>query len=144
MAADVLGVGESRIWLDPEEYDRLITVVSREDIRTLVHEGVIRVKPKKGVSRGRARKIREQKKKGRRRGPGSRKGRIRDRKEQWMARVRALRRYLRMLRDRKVISRSDYQKLRRYVKGGLLRTRAQIKSYIIEHNMVRKRGWGRR
>ena len=140
LAAETLGVGESRIWLDPDAYDRLSTVVSREDIRRLVHDRVIKVKPKKGVSRGRARKVRKQKKKGLRRGPGSRKGgHSGEEKRRWMMQVRALRKYLKMLRDRRVISRSDYRKLRGYVKGGMLKTRAQIKAYIIEHGMARRR-----
>ncbi len=140
LAAETLGVGESRIWLDPEAFERLSMAVSREDIRRLVHDGVIRVKPKKGVSRGRARRVRRQKKKGLRRGPGSRKGsRSGERKRRWIMQVRALRKYLKMLRDRRIISRRDYRRLRGYVKGGMLKTRAQIRAYIIEHGMARRR-----
>ncbi|RLI07979.1 50S ribosomal protein L19e, partial [Candidatus Bathyarchaeota archaeon] len=72
MAAEVLGVGESRIWIDPEYLDVVADVITKEEVRRLIHEGIIRVKPEAGVSRARARRIRAQKKKGRRRGPGSR------------------------------------------------------------------------
>lgn len=139
LAAETLGVGEKRIWLDPEYYDRLSTVISRAEIRALIKKGIIKVKPIKGVSRARARLLREKRKKGLRKGPGSKKGKISRKKELWMMRARALRKTLKMLRDKKMISPSDYRKLRGYVKGGMIRTRKQLFTFITEHGMLRKR-----
>ena len=50
LAAEVLGVGESRIWIDPDRIEDVEGAVTKEEIRRLIKEGVIRVKPVKGNS----------------------------------------------------------------------------------------------
>jgi len=141
MAAEVLGVGESRIWIDPEYLDVVADVITKDEIRRLIHEGIIRVKPEKGVSRARARRIRAQKKKGRRRGPGSRsgaKGAIISRKRLWIIRIRALRKRLRYLRDKRAITRSVYRHLYMMAKGGAFKSVADLERYITTHGLWRK------
>lgn len=140
LAAEILGVGESRIWINPEEAERVSEAITREDIRKLIKEGVIRVKPEHSNSRGRWRRLHKQRKKGRRRGPGSRKGKATARlskKEAWMNRVRAQRKLLKTLRDKGVISRKDYRRLYRLVKGGVFKSVAQLRTYIKEHILQR-------
>ncbi|MEM1989819.1 MAG: 50S ribosomal protein L19e, partial [Candidatus Bathyarchaeia archaeon] len=66
MAAEILGVGEERVWIDPERIEEVEAAITREDIKRLIHEGVIRKLKDKGVSRARARIIHEKKRKGRR------------------------------------------------------------------------------
>ncbi|MGC8960900.1 MAG: 50S ribosomal protein L19e, partial [Candidatus Bathyarchaeia archaeon] len=68
LAAELLNVGESRVWIDPESIERVEAAITREEVERLIHEGVIRKLPERGVSRGRIRS------KPGRRGPGSRKG----------------------------------------------------------------------
>ncbi|HDD33891.1 MAG TPA: 50S ribosomal protein L19e, partial [Thermofilaceae archaeon] len=36
LAAEILGVGESRVWIDPEKLERVETAVTREDVRRLI------------------------------------------------------------------------------------------------------------
>ncbi|HID19204.1 TPA: 50S ribosomal protein L19e, partial [Candidatus Bathyarchaeota archaeon] len=74
LAAQVLGVGESRVWIDPEKFEDVSSAITRLEIEQLIRSGAIKAKPEKGVSRGRARVRRVKHKQGRRRGPGSRKG----------------------------------------------------------------------
>lgn len=74
IAADLLKVGQTRVWIDPKSYEEVSEAVTREDIRKLIKRNVIQKKPKKGNSRGRYKRFKAQKDKGRRRGPGSRKG----------------------------------------------------------------------
>ncbi len=74
LAAAVMKVGQSRIRIDPDRGEEVASAVTRADIRKLVSGGVITSVQKAGVSRGRGRKLRSQKAKGRRTGPGSRKG----------------------------------------------------------------------
>lgn len=138
LAAEMLGVGESRIWIDPEALDRVSAVISREEVRKLIKDGVIRVRPPSTPSRGRVRLRHAQRKKGRRRGPGSRKGPRFDEKEMWVARIRALRRYLRYLRRRKVIDRATYRRLYMMAKGGAFRSLRHLKTYIVEHGLARR------
>ncbi len=139
LAAEVLGVGESRIWIDPAEIDRVVDAITREEIRRLIHDGVIRVKPIHGNSRERWRIRREQRKRGRRRGYGRRKGAKtarHDTKEDWMNRIRRIRRYLRYLRDHNMINRRTYRKLYRLAKGGMFKSLSSLKHYMKEHGIL--------
>ncbi|RLG90537.1 50S ribosomal protein L19e, partial [Candidatus Bathyarchaeota archaeon] len=74
LAAEILKIGENRVWIDPERIEDVQMAITREEIKKLIHEGAIKKLKEKGVSRARARVIREKKKKGLRRGPGSRSG----------------------------------------------------------------------
>lgn len=137
MAAEILGVGVGRVWIDPTRLEDIRSAITREDIKRLIAEGVISKKPERGTSRIRAR-IRR----GRRRGPGSRKGARKARlnpENLWPAKVRALRSFLRYLRDRRIISRSVYRELYLKVKGGTFQDVASLKRYIEVHNLVRRR-----
>ena len=121
LAADVLGVGADRIILDPEAQDLIQDAITRSTIRGLVGLGAIRVKPGKGVSRGRAKAKKERR---RARGHGSFKGSIHSRtgkKEAWERKVRALRWRLSVARDRGDITKEVYKKLYRQIKGGQIR-----------------------
>ncbi len=140
LAARELGVGKSRIWLDPEKFDTLSSVISREEIKSLIKSGAIQVKQKKGVSRGRTRIRKNKKSRGLRKGPGSRKGHVAGlEKRLWIMRVRALRAYLSDLKDKKLIDTKTYRLLRSYIKGGVFKNKAQLKSYLIDHNLLKKR-----
>ncbi len=141
LAAKILGVGESRIWIDPNEIDLVVDAITREEIRKLIHDGVIRVKPIHGISRERWRIRHEQRKKGRRRGHGRRKGARNarhDSKEDWMNRIRKIRRYLRYLRDHDIIDRRTYRRLYRLAKGGMFKNLLSLKHYMKEHGILQE------
>ncbi len=55
LAARLLKVGASKVWIDPEDTDRVSSAITREEIRKLIHEGSIVKLPKDGISRGRKR-----------------------------------------------------------------------------------------
>jgi large subunit ribosomal protein L19e len=73
LAASVLNCGENRVWFDPTALEDIATAATKQDIRELIEQGVIKRKPVNGVSRARINKRKLQKRKGRRRGHGSRK-----------------------------------------------------------------------
>ncbi len=139
LAAEILGVGVSRIWIDPERIDDVADAITREEIKRLIHDGVIDVKPVHGNSRARWKKRHEQRKKGRRRGHGKRKGdataRL-DKKEGWMHRIRRIRRYLRYLRDHNMIDRRTYRRLYMLAKGGTFKNLSSLKHYLKEHGIL--------
>ncbi len=142
MAAEILKVGESRVWIDPERADEVELAITREEIRRLVHEEAIRKIPEKGVSRARARIHHEKKKRGRRRGPGSRtsaQGARAPSKEVWMKKIRALRKRLRELRDRHAITVSVYRRLYVMAKSGSFRSVSDLERYIEDRNLRRRR-----
>src|SRR3989304_7892721 len=107
LAAQILKVGQNRVWIDPERMDDVEGSITREEGRKLIHEKVIASLPEKGVSRSRAKTIRKKKGVGRRKGPGSRTGsghaKI-SKKEAWMSRIRSLGRKLRELKGRRVVT----------------------------------------
>jgi len=133
LAADILKVGKSRVRIDPDRLEEVAGAVTRSDVRKLVDGGVIRKVQKTGVSRGRGRKLDAQKAKGRRVGPGSRKGAKnarRNRKEDWMNRIRALRQSLRDLREKGAIDRHAYRAYYVRAKGGQFRSRAHLLTHM--------------
>lgn len=138
IAAKIMKVGISRVWIDPANLDRVSTAITREGIRGLIKEGIIKKLPEKSVSRGRHRRILGQKKKGLRRGPGSRKGAIFCKKRLWISKIRAIRKFLRLLRRRRVISQRTYRYLYMKAKGGAFENVRQVKAYIKEHELARR------
>ncbi|MEM3442668.1 MAG: 50S ribosomal protein L19e [Candidatus Bathyarchaeia archaeon] len=142
LASKILKVGEKRVWIDPKRTDEAEAAITREDIRKLIHEGVIQPLPEKGISRARARITREKKKKGRRRGHGSRSGSARakiSKKEAWMKRIRALRKRLRELKSKKIITESVYRKMYSIANSGRFGSVADLERYLKEHDLWRKR-----
>ena len=140
MAADILKCRIERVWIDPTQLDRVKMAMSKDDIRALIKEGVIKKKQKKGISSARVKKLKEQRRKGRRRGPGSRRGAAGARtpqKEKWMATIRALRKTLKQLRDTGKIDRKVYRKLYRMAKGGAFRSRSHLFLYMKEHELLK-------
>ncbi len=140
LASELLKVGMNRVWFDPEATEEIEAAVTRDDIRALIADGVIKARPIKGTSRGRARKIALQKAKGRRRGHGSRKGskgaRF-PRKRRWIVTIRALRKELSSLKEKGEITPSTYRRLYLLAKGGTFKSRAHLKHYIKEQGLIK-------
>lgn len=142
LASKILKTGTSRIWIDPERTEDVEEAITRGDIRKLIHEKVIKATPKTGISRGRARVLHDKKKKGRRKGPGSKTGRRTarmPRKKVWERRIRTLRAHLKELRMRRTIRREVYRQLYLKAKGGAFSTRSHIDQYIEANQLARRR-----
>ncbi|KAG8842151.1 hypothetical protein FRB91_004391 [Serendipita sp. 411] len=102
LAASVSGVGKRKIWLDPSEQNEIGNANSRTNIRKLIKDGRIIIKPTIIHSRARTRDLLAAKRKGRHTGTGKRKGSSEARmptKVLWMRRQRVLRRLLRKYRE---------------------------------------------
>ena len=133
LAADVLGVGENRVWFDPDAQGEIADAITRDDVRELVEEGVIDAEREKGNSRARARERAQKRAYGHQNGHGSRKGKSgarQNRKEDWQSRIRAQRNKLRDLRDDGEISRSQYRALYDQASGGEFDSVADLERYI--------------
>jgi large subunit ribosomal protein L19e len=142
LAAQILKIGQNRVWINPERIEDAEGAITREEVRKLVHEGTIKSKPEKGISRGRGRILHLKKKKGRRSGMGSRTGsphaRI-SKKEAWMSKIRALRKRLRLLKAKKIIPEGEYGKLYRMAGSGRFESNADLERYLKAHELWRKR-----
>ncbi|RLG47882.1 MAG: 50S ribosomal protein L19e [Thermoproteota archaeon] len=135
IAAKVAGVGMDRIKFDPERIEEIEEAVTRRDIDRLIAQGAIRILQKKGTSRARARA-----RKGKRRGPGSYKGSKHARlskKTRWMRKIRALRRTLREMRDKGLISKKEYREL--YPRLSTFSSIAHLKSHV-KRRVIATRG----
>ena len=131
MAAQILKCGVNRVWVDPRYVDQVSGAVQKSDVRELIEEGLIKARPIKGTSRVRARKLTEQRSKGRRRGHGSRKGSARARlpkKNRWMRTIRRQRRTLKGMRQEGTLQASEYRYYYRKAKGGSYRSIAHMKA----------------
>jgi len=142
LASDILKTGANSVWIDPERIEDIEGVITREEIRKLVHEGAIKVADKKGVSRARARLVHEKKKHGLRTGAGSRKGRSTSRmprKKAWEIRIRAIRARLKELQARRVIREDSYRQLYSMAKGGSFSSLTNLNQYIEARKLARRR-----
>ena len=142
IAARLMKVGYNRVWVDPEKIDDVSTAITRREISKLIKDGVIDVRPIKGVSRGRAKLLHQKRKKSRRRGPGSREGSKNARfpkKERWMKHIRALRKRLNELAESKTISISTRRILYRQAKGGTFKSIAHMMKQIDTSGLLRRK-----
>ena len=135
MAAGILKCGKNIVWLDPKEDEKIKSVMTKDDIRGLVKEGVIKKKGKNSQSRARARKLHEKKKKGRKRGKGKRKGTKKARVEKkptWMKNVRSQRKMLKQLKKEKpeAVAKIGYRTLYKRVKGGYFKGKKYLKAVV--------------
>ena len=139
LAAEILKVGQNRVWIDPERIDEVETAITREEIRKLIHEKAIQPTSKKGISRSRARILHEKRKKGLRRGPGSRSKPKVSKKEIWMKKIRALRRRLKVLKEKRIITRPTYSQFYRMAGSGVFESIAELERQIKAKGLWRTR-----
>ena len=133
LASEILSVGKDRIWIDPNKIQDVSKALSRSDILDLIDKGIIRVKQVKGQSRTWANYTKEQKKKGRRRGAGSRKGGRKarlDKKENWIKRIRAIRNLLRELKEKNIIDKKLYRDLYKRAKSNEFKSKRAVLIYL--------------
>ena len=141
MAASIIKCGINRIWMDHDRIDEIAKAVTKDDIRVLIKGKAIKSIQDKGISRGRKKFYENQKKKGRRQGPGSRKGAKYARfpkKRQWMRTIRSIRSFLKSLRDSGRIKRSVYRQYYLKAKGGEFKSKRHLKTHLISDNIIKE------
>lgn len=141
LAAKILGVGVSRIRIDPTRISDVAQAITGEDVKKLIKEGAIWAEPVRGVAGYSSKVRRRQRAKGRRRGHGKREGSKHaraDPKEIWMNKIRRIRRYLRYLRDHGVIDRKTYRRLYMLAKGGYFASLASLRLYLKEKGILKE------
>ncbi|MFP4401879.1 MAG: 50S ribosomal protein L19e [Candidatus Nanoarchaeia archaeon] len=145
LASRTLGISQKRIKFaitTAEDKKEFSEIISRESVRDLIQEGKIKVSPVRGISKTRAKYIAEQKKKGRRKGHGSRKGTANARmsdKTKWIIKLRAMRKLLKDLKDNQKIDGKVYRDLYRKAKGNFFRNKKHISLYIRQQNLALKK-----
>lgn len=136
MAAEVLGVGAGRVRMAETGPDAFANAMTKDDVRALAKDRSVFVSKSPMQSRGRARLNKGQRKKGRQRGFGTRKGPKSARdpgKDRWMKNVRALRSELAKLRREhpKEVDAIGYRKLYNMIKGNFFRGRKYLSQFVL-------------
>ena len=135
ISANVMKTGVQRVWFNPEESDKIKEVMTKEDVRELIKEGVIKKRAHQSQSKARSRKLKEKKRKGRKSGRGKRKGTKKTRSEKkknWIKRVRSQRKMLKELREKdpKAVEAVGYGKVYRMIKGNYFRGKKYVEAYV--------------
>jgi len=135
LAAEILGVGETRIRFDPERVSEIESALTKEDVRRLIKDGAIWAEHSGRNSRARWKERHEKRRKGHRRGPGKRKGAKgarEDPHERWVNTIRKIRRYLKWLKDSRVLDTGTYRRLRQLARGGAFKSLSDLKRHLTE------------
>jgi large subunit ribosomal protein L19e len=141
LASRIMKCGITRVWMDPARSADIAEAITAGDMRKLVNDGVVKAVPKVGVSNFRKNKIAKQKKKGHRKGTGSRKGALGTRlhkKRTWISRIRAMRKLLIELRTAGRIDGKAYRDVYIKSKSGFFRSRSHIMIYLERNNLLKK------
>ena len=140
IAAQLLKCGKNRVWFDGKRLSEVKEAITKSDMRSLIRDLAVQKKPEQGNSRYRARKHLVQKKKGRKQGPGARKGKRTARlpkKRAWINKIRPQREILKALNKKGSISSTTYRTIYKKAKGGFFRSRRHIKLYLEEHKLFK-------
>ncbi len=141
LASQILKCSPDRVLFDENSLEEIKEAITKRDIKSLIADRIIQKKPKKGISKVRATKIKLQKRKGLRKGAGSRKGKPTSRvpsKKIWMSKIRVQRAFLNEIKQKQLITRETYKSLLSKAKGGFFRSRTHMKIYIGENNLFSK------
>ena len=135
LAAIILKVGKGRIYVDPAQIAKVNEAMTKDDVRTLIAERIIKKRPEVSQSRGRAKATQAARAKGRARGKGKRSATRKVRSEQksrWISRVRSQRRTLRELKvsNPAEVETMNYSKVYKKIKGGYFRGKRHLVEYI--------------
>jgi len=141
MIAKLMKVGKDRVKFDIEKLPEIKEAITKADLRFLLSSGAIKIQQKTGHSKVRSRKIKIQKSKGRRKGIGTRKGRKTarlPRKDFWMSKTRSQRSFIKLLKQKNLISKQTYRDVYHKIKSNRFRSIRLIKLYIEENNLFNK------
>jgi large subunit ribosomal protein L19e len=141
LASNIMKCSPKKVKFDTDSLAEIKESITKGDIKSLIAKGIISTRFMHGNSRVRARSILIQKRKGLRKGHGSRKGSPNARSNQkleWINRIRKLRVLLKKLRDGNLIATKDYHMLCNKAKGGFFRSERHIKIYLEENQLVHK------
>lgn len=142
LAAKILKTSPGKIKFAEGALDEIKKAITRADFRGLIAVKKIVQVVANEHSRAGARKILVQKRKGRQKGQGSRKGNknaVVSKKKRWMSRIRVQRRFLKELKAKNLLSPRDFQDIYIKSKGGFFRNKRHIKLYLTENYLIGKK-----
>ncbi|MFC1723513.1 50S ribosomal protein L19e [Nanoarchaeota archaeon] len=142
LAAALFKSSQKRVWFDEDMLDEIKESITKQDIKALISQGAIRLKPENATSKSKVRQRMGQKAKGLRKGHGSRKGAAKARlpkKDAWMGKIRSQRNFIKNLREKGHLDATSYRNLYRKTKGGFFRSTRHIKLYCEENDLFQNK-----
>ena len=127
LAADLMNVGQNKVRISQDGLKEAEGALTRSDVKGLIDKGVIT----KLKAPGRASKRRDK-----RRGHGKRKGTSVSSKTLWMQKVRAQRKFLRMLITTEALKGDAKRDIYRKVKSGIFRNKKAMLLYLKDNQLV--------
>jgi large subunit ribosomal protein L19e len=128
LAADILNIGRTRVWINPDEISEVKKMATRADVKGLIDKGTIKKLPVAGRKKNTIRKTRA---------AGSRKGRSgKTVKELWMEKVRAQRKLLRKLLEEEVLPASEKRNIYRRIKSGIYKNKNAMIANLKDSGMI--------
>ncbi|MEK6820313.1 MAG: 50S ribosomal protein L19e [Nanoarchaeota archaeon] len=121
LIARVLKIGMGRVILDKDMQEEIKEAITRQDIKQLKTEKIVRIKEGKGRKK--------QRRKGKR-GMGSIKKKVGKRKKTYVAMIRKMRGYVKDLKERGQITREQHTKLRKRAKAREFRDLSHLREAI--------------
>jgi large subunit ribosomal protein L19e len=131
VAARELGRGESKIRIKKDAVPDAEKAITADDVRAMVKDGKVYAVAEKHNISFRSKAVRLKKMKGRRRGPGSRRGTMKTRMSvDYKKRVRGQRRVLKILKSDKTIDNKTFKRFYLLVKGGTFANKGSLISHM--------------
>jgi len=122
LAIRTLGVGKERIVFVQSRLNEIKEAITKQDIRDLLKEGAITIKPIKG----RKRNVKKSKK----RGTGKIKKKVKKRKQEYVIMTRKLRKYVTEIKKQGKIAEGDVENIRKKIRNRFFSSKAHLKEYI--------------
>jgi len=139
ISSQIMGVGKKRVWFDPDRMPEIKEAITKADLHSLIKDHAIQERPENGHSKGRTRKNKAQKKKGRQKGQGHRKGKQgarQPKKRAWINKIRQQRALLKRLMEKSMITTSTYHEMYKKAKGGFFRSVRHLKGYLTDRGLI--------
>ncbi len=124
LAAKTLGVGKDRIMFNRERLAEIKEAITKQDIRDLLNDGAISIKPIKGRKAIVRRSIRRRQ--------GSVRKKVKQTKKRYVQITRKLRGYLAELRKQEKITDDHFHQLRREIRASLFKSKAHMKERMVQ------------
>lgn len=122
LASRCLKVGKDRIVFPNSGLEEIKEAITKQDIRDLSKNGIIKIKP----INGRKKILKKSKKKS----PGNIKKKVKKKKQEYVRITRKLRKYILELKKQEKISPEEHREMRKKIKNRAFKSKANLKEYV--------------
>ncbi|KAI4291567.1 large subunit ribosomal protein L19e [Pancytospora philotis] len=142
LASKIFGTGLNKVWLDPNEKEKISAAQTRSQVKALIEENLIIQKPDAHNSRAKARARVIAKKKGRHMGLGKRKGTKNARCSErsiWIKKIRSMRALLKEMKNNGELVGEEYRLVKQQAKGNLFKNKNVMVDVILKRKAEAER-----